>query len=1522
MSILDDLRAKLPDADPSQTVVLKPSEIDIPAVTHFFKEGLKVDTLTLSGASVDKASDPITITGVATIFKYSGLIVELTFRMRDDALFILLEGNFPAGKDTAQLPLLEWIHLEGLGLSLSQSGPYNILDFAYHGNIVPDPQTKIPISVSPSSDQGWQLTIARDSEFSIGDIAHLTALTNGHAVSEFMPDKHFNVLNDIKLGHISAYFNLEQKSVFYFTIQVGVSGGWTIIEDKLQIKENSLRLILTLIDPTEPDSRQIIGIAKGTVVIGNTDVPIFAQATAGSGSTVWMIGLDPASDGVTLPSFSDLFVLAGGESFKDTLPPFLRDIPRIRISKLEIDFSLSPRNLQRLIFAAETTSPWPLIDEFLTVEKLGFELDLLNLNDPEPKNRKTGGHISTTFSITESVWLYFGVQKDPDSSDWSFTGGLPPGKTVNLTDLARKLLKNVVTIPAQAPDIVFDTVGVTIVPGKTVSFTAESNSTWAILHNLEITKFTLQFTYDQTKDKNKFNGSLTSSMTIGSMTIQIQVMLDNSGAAGLQFKGKLEGSKGKDGRANPIGKLSEVVADLAAKLGLEDFPAVPSELDVALASLSVNFHTGKKELGLVAETDKGSKAVVVVSAANTTKFGALIDMKLTIDNKKFGVSTLPLVGETIAAIEDVGIDSLQLVITSQKFDPAEIGELNAVIGSGQGLPAPKDGLAKGIQLGITFFIGDKVQPPLTFQLTGAGQQPSGKQLRLLGSTPASAEPPSEAWIDIQRSFGPVNIKRIGIGYVSPNAVLMLDATLALSGLTLNLDGLGLQFPLKDPLSHIAPNLNGMALIYKSGPLEISGGFLNAHPPPASLLSYEFNGQLRIQAEGFGLSAIGSFAEFKPTEGATVGDKSLFVFGVLNATLGGPAFFVVTGIAAGFGYNRGLTIPTLEQLPGFPLVAAAMPTPSNPSPFSGDKATDPTQAMGVMNQWVYPSPGQNWLAAGIKFTSFKILESFALLTVSFGTRFEIALLGLSNLTMPPLAPKPIGFAQLALEVTYAPDDGVLKVAAQLTPESYILSEACHLTGGFAMYSWFKAVEKDEVHAGDFVVTLGGYSPYFKKPAGYPSVPLVGANWQVSDRLTIKGGFYFALTPVAVMAGGALEANFVSGNFKAWFNAKADFLLYWEPFHYLANLNLSLGASYTLGSGTTAWTITIHVGVDVTLHGPPFGGRAVIDLYIFSIAIDFGPKDTTPQPLPWKDFKAHYLLPTDHARSGGVTPQALGAEPPSGAICFSRVSGGLIKELPPDPSHQAPDWIVNPEKFEIVTASKIPCSEAHLVQTVGKQSSSQQVGAKQITNQFGVTACGIDNGALTSIHTITWQTEDGGPVIWAPPATSAGKADVLPAVTNRLPRAAWFKDAKTDPTEPPSAATINGERVTDELTTGFTLKPTVLEPDAILPIEVDKLEVELYIINEKNGALRSWANPTIPKSDDQQKSPATRMAELAQVDTDLMRDKRDQIVSALRRQGSVFAAARNTQYLAYAAQHSELLAAPILCPLGSRTDETRF
>ena len=66
-----------------------------------------------------------------------------------------------------------------------------------------------------------------------------------------------------------------------------------------------------------------------------------------------------------------------------------------------------------------------------------------------------------------------------------------------------------------------------------------------------------------------------------------------------------------------------------------------------------------------------------------------------------------------------------------------------------------------------------------------------------------------------------------------------------------------------------------------------------------------------------------------------------------------------------------------------------------------------------------SEGDYWLAVGIKFTSFKIIDSFVLLIVSFGNRLRFDILGLSVLSLPPKldnAIDPLVYVELAIKVS--------------------------------------------------------------------------------------------------------------------------------------------------------------------------------------------------------------------------------------------------------------------------------------------------------------------------------------------------------------------------------------------------------------------------------------------------------------------------------------------------------------------------
>ena len=205
------------------------------------------------------------------------------------------------------------------------------------------------------------------------------------------------------------------------------------------------------------------------------------------------------------------------------------------------------------------------------------------------------------------------------------------------------------------------------------------------------------------------------------------------------------------------------------------------------------------------------------------------------------------------------------------------------------------------------------------------------------------------------------------------------------------------------------------------------------------------------------------------------------------------------------------------------------------------------------------------------------------------RSEINVLGLS--TLRQTEGKAIVYAQLAILASLKPSDGVLKVEARLTPNSWILDPGCRLTGGFAFYTWFAGP-----HAGDFVVCLGGYHPAFKIPDHYPTVPRLGFNWPLGS-VTVKGETYFALTPSCVMAGGRLEVTYQSGDARAWLTATTDFLISWEPFHYDIQVAVSIGASYKT-HGIIEVAFQTELSAQVHIWGPSLRGEVRLDWSVIS------------------------------------------------------------------------------------------------------------------------------------------------------------------------------------------------------------------------------------------------------------------------------------------------------------------------------------
>jgi len=652
---------------------------------------------------------------------------------------------------------------------------------------------------------------------------------------------------------------------------------------------------------------------------------------------------------------------------------------------------------------------------------------------------------------------------------------------------------------------------------------------------------------------------------------------------------------------------------------------------------------------------------------------------------RISLSQLPIVGTNLKLLDTFSIESLCLTASSR-------GDKSRQIESGVALS------------------GNICSEPFVLQLyhpeNDVGNSYTRRESQLCMTK----------WFELNKSFKILKLSRVGVGFRDNRITFLLDAMITAAPVSLSLMGLGLGIGLSDTVS-VGFYLSGLGIDFNNDQLSIHGAFLKSNTDTEE----SYDGSLKIRFGDFGLLAFGSYT----------GD-SLLVFGLINTPIGGPPAFFVTGISAGFGYNQNLRLPEVTEIKDFPLVGGAM-------------GTIPEGTMLTrMKEYITPMANQNFLAAGVEFTSFEMAKSFALLTVSFGQRLEVSLLGISNISIPPEVKDnktPIAFAQLSLKMCFSPDSGLFSLIAQLTSESYVLSKDCKLTGGFAFYFWF-----GKEHKGDFVITLGGYHPSYKKPEHYPDIPRLGFQWKASGHLQIGGEIYFALTPSVLMAGGRLSIVYQKGALKAWFVAKADFYIRWKPFYYDIQVGVSIGVSYRVETFFLRHTFTVELAADVHLWGPDFSGSARISWFIISFTVSFG--DSAARKIPtvdWSEFKTSFL---PKAQSG-VSDDSL--QPLSVTI-----ADGLRNQKEAGADTRP---IVFSDTLVVKIVSAVPCTCVRL--------GAEKEVVYQGGGQLGVRPIG-ENKKLSSALSVQITDSDGNPVEchWK-------------LISENLPTALWsLKDTDTE------------------------------------------------------------------------------------------------------------------------------------------------
>ena len=580
------------------------------------------------------------------------------------------------------------------------------------------------------------------------------------------------------------------------------------------------------------------------------------------------------------------------------------------------------------------------------------------------------------------------------------------------------------------------------------------------------------------------------------------------------------------------------------------------------------------------------------------------------------------------------------------------------------------------------------------------------------------------WYDIDKSLGPFTLRKIGFQY-DELAWALVNADLKLGPLTFSVEGLKIGSPIKFPpkANDIEFGVNGIGLSMDNGPIRLTGSFLKASDIDKE--NY-YSGLAILSLSEFTIDAFGGYGKLPN------GSKSVFVFASVNFPIGGPPFFFVTGFSLGFGFNMGIQLPDIREVASYPLLDTSL----------FQDANNPTDALAKLNKFIYPEAGGLWFAVGIKFSTFEVIDSHAILVVDIG-KVQIAILGLSILKLPKVG-HPFVFVKLGLAIIYKIQEGIFMAFASIAEDSYVIDPSCKVFGDFAFYAWFKGA-----HKGDFVFSIGGYHPRFKKPAHYPELRRVGYAWRVSSAIRVRGETYFSLTPSAVMAGFRFEAVFDAEIAKAWFVAIANFLIQWKPFYYDIDIQIAIGVKIGF--------LKFELGVALWIYGPPIGGKAVVDVGIAEFTIRFGASHNPKAPLlDWAQFQENYL-PKPELSTGTRSVENRQED-----ICRINISSGLLKKAKKDGAEK---WLVRADEFMMNTESFFPIKMLNL-QFFGELNESQngqitKAIPHQQNTKFGIRPMGMSSlyHSKHSVH-IVCIDDDNYTFNW--------KASPK---TNRVPAALW-------------------------------------------------------------------------------------------------------------------------------------------------------
>ncbi|KAF3920981.1 hypothetical protein ABW20_dc0103144 [Dactylellina cionopaga] len=753
------------------------------------------------------------------------------------------------------------------------------------------------------------------------------------------------------------------------------------------------------------------------------------------------------------------------------------------------------------------------------------------------------------------------------------------------------------------------------------------------------------------------------------------------------------------------------------------------------------------------------------------------------------LSNIPLVGKMAQPFDVIEFSWVNSTMNADGFTRAELDDLGQALGTSELKPGFKDNVKPAKRTpqdvlatnGFHFVVRNQQEIIIDYVFGN-----KKKEEKKTGMEVALAETSSDNGNYISpmdKKIGPVALTGLGVKFDMKTSTLTigLNGSVTLGPIELVLMGFSISFSFPKGVTlktlgrvKASFGLDGLGASLQKPPLTIAGLFLHQKTETLD----EYLGAAALGFQPYLFQAAGYYGEetiktVYRTKDRTV--TSFFTYCRLDGPIATIGVADISGLTAGFGFNTFCTFPNASNVVNFPLIGV---------PSSNNIVDAMSKLLNGNPAWFGRRENSYWFAAGLSGSALETLTLSAVVALEFNPLPKIGIFGVATAEMPKSSPMKLAKVQLGIVATIDFGAGVLSIEGQLTPASFVLDPNCHLTGGFGLFYWFNP--RDSNLRGQFVFTVGGYHKAFQRPSQFPNPPRLGFNWKFDSAISIVGECYFAITPKAVMGGGRLHVTLDLGPLQAYFDAWADFLINYKPFHFMAEGGISVGVHFELD----LWFVTISIDIDISatlfLQGPPVNGTVHVDFWVFGFDVDFGDRSANSfSRLTLLEFyRTAIQQDTKKPQAvlqGGQQEKIMADDEPS-PHTFSCTSG-LIPDsnAGDDTSGKPKPWTVRGAIFAFNVSCKFPVRTGKVITAMSGADDQEHEFKTKSKDDIFAKPMGLVSPLETSnlsirIELLKPQAQDIDTKDAKLP-----KWDKVETVTSQLPSALWAKyDTSEDPT----------------------------------------------------------------------------------------------------------------------------------------------